>query len=445
MVVRAGGPTRSPIDMATPRKSEGPNKANSSVRERPVVAVPRAWLIAFTALLVVPWLIAGALYIRRAEPALAGPVSAVPPGPSELASPGPWGKLTVTPVVVSPPLEYVAADWGRTSEPDAWYFPGTSAELLEAFLTSTGLSSEQVARVRSSIRSQPNIRGVVVTPDPELVRSLNPEVRSRLYVQLAKSALNFDQANSFRFLGASSEAWLGGTLISPQTRRRVEPLIYRDGEFLNFADPEAIRSAVSDTEELRRLAKALLRQATVLVRLSIDKSSEVDALADYWGRGGRRIDLRPLLESAVGSGHDRSIDIVHLLPTFARQHLYRYPKVSTADYAKPLLANCLWTALNFFRAEPDDRFLDVNVALETLRRDYYVVEHGFQLGDIIGFVDAEGDLFHVAVYLAGDLVYTKNGTSPMAPWTIVSTDYLKGYYKRHADDMRLIYHRRNDF
>jgi hypothetical protein len=32
----------------------------------------------------------------------------------------------------------------------------------------------------------------------------------------------------------------------------------------------------------------------------------------------------------------------------------------------------------------------------------------------------------------------------MAPWTIVSLDYLKGYYKRHADDLRLIYHRRND-
>ena len=410
-----------------------------------MVTVPRAWLIALTALLVVPWLIAGGLYFRRSEPTVAGSVSMPSAGLSKPVSAGPWGKLTVTPVVVSPPLEYVAADWGRSTEPDTWYFPGTSAELLEAFLAATGLSTEQVARLRSNVRSQPSIRGVVVTPDTELVRSLNPEVRSRLYGQLAKSALNFDQASSFRFLGASSEDWLGGTLISPQTRRLVEPMIYRDGEFLNFADPEAIRSAISDTEELRRLAKALLRQATVLVRLSVGEDSEVDGLADYWGRGGRRIDLRPLLESVVGAGPDRSIDIVHLLPTFARHHLYRYPKASTADYAKPLLANCLWTALNFFRAEPDDRFLDVNTALETLRRDYYVVEHGFQLGDIIGFVDDEGDLFHVAVFLADDLVYTKNGTSPMAPWTIVSTDYLKGFYKRHANDMRLIYHRRNDF
>ena len=62
-----------------------------------------------------------------------------------------------------------------------------------------------------------------------------------------------------------------------------------------------------------------------------------------------------------------------------------------------------------------------------------------------GFVDDEGDLFHVAVYIADDLVYTKNGTSPMAPWTIVTLDYLRGYYKGRATDLRLIYHRRNDF
>jgi hypothetical protein len=408
----------------------------------PPLAVPRGWLVVVIALLVVPWLVVGALYLRSGEsPETPEPVGAAP---SRTATAGPWGNLTVAPVVVSPPLEYVAADWGRTSEPDTWYFPETSLEQVEAFLISTGLSREQAARLRAATRPQPGIRGIVISPDLELVRSIDPEVRSRLYTVLAKSALNFDQTNSFRFLGTTADDWLGGSLISPRTRQLVEPFLYRDGEFMHFADPEAIRTLVGDTEELRRLAKTLLRQATVLVRLTVDNSAQVEALSDYWGRGGRRLDLRPLLESVSGAGQDHSIDIVHLLPTFARLHLYRYPKLTTADYNKPLLANCLWTSLNFFGASPDDRFLDVNVALETLRRDYYVVEHGYQLGDIVGFVDDEGDLIHVAVYIADDLVFTKNGTSPMAPWTIVSLDYLKGYYRRRADDLRLIYHRRND-
>lgn len=429
--------------MASSRKPDAARISTPVGDARQVVVVPRVWLVVLLALLVVPWLAAAGLYLRSAvESAPLDPFVAA--GPARAAASGPWGKLTVFPVMVSPPLEYVAADWGRTSQPDAWYFPGTTLELLDAFLASTGLSADQAARIKSSARTHPGIRGLVVTPDPALVRTLSPDVRSRLYTQLAKSTLNFDQTNSFRFRGSSPDDWLGGTLISRQTRQIVEPLIYRDGEFLNFADTEVVRAAITDKEELRRLAKALLRQSTLLVRLSVDDASAVDSLADYWGRGGRRIDLRPLLESIAGAGPDHSIDIVHLLPTFARQNLYRYPRLATADFDKPLLANCLWTALNFFSLAPDDGFLDVNVALDTLRREYFVVEHGFQLGDIIGFVDDEGDLFHVAVYIADDLVYTKNGTSPMAPWTIVTLDYLRGYYKGRATDLRLIYHRRND-
>jgi hypothetical protein len=183
----------------------------------------------------------------------------------------------------------------------------------------------------------------------------------------------------------------------------------------------------------------------VLVTLTIDDPSEVEGLAQYWGRGGRRTDLRPLLESVVSASQERSIDVVHLLPSFVRSHLYRFPKITTSDLDKPLLANCLWSALNFFSAEPDDRFLDVNVALNTLRQDYYVIESGFELGDIVAFMDEDGDLFHVAVYLADNLVFSKNGTSPMAPWAIQSIDQIKGYYHARSAAPRLIYHRANHF
>ncbi|HSC26036.1 MAG TPA: hypothetical protein VLD67_02105 [Vicinamibacterales bacterium] len=434
--------------MANAKKAEGehavrrPRDAGTAAPASRAVAVPHAWLIALTVLLVLPWLVVAVLYLRSAEEP-ASPVASTVTASAEARATGPWGHLTATPIVVSPPLEYVAADWSRTDAPDTWYFPSTSADELEEFFVFVGLSREQARGLRSNARPDPRSRGLVVTPDDGLVRTMAPEVRARLYLQLAKSTLNFDQVNSFRFLGSSSEAWLGGSLISRETRQLVEPLIYSDGQFLHFADTELVRSQIADRAELQRLAKALLRQATVLVRLSVRDASEVEGLADYWGRGGRRLDLRPLLESVVGL--DRSIDIVHLLPTFARENMYRYPRISTADLIEPQLANCLWTSLNFFRQEPDDRFRDINVALAVLRRDYYVVEHGFQLGDIVAFLDEEGDLYHVAVYLADGLVFTKNGMSPMAPWSIMTIDQVKGYYKARTEDPRLIYHRRNDF
>jgi hypothetical protein len=182
----------------------------------------------------------------------------------------------------------------------------------------------------------------------------------------------------------------------------------------------------------------------MLVRLSVDRSSEINELAQYWGRGGRSTDIRPLLESVAGAGDQGSIDIVHLLPAFARNRLYRYPRLTTGDLNKPALANCLWTALNFFATEPDDRYLELNAAIATLRQDYHIVESNYQLGDVIALLDAEGDLFHVVVYLADDLVFTKNGTSPVAPWTIMPLDRVKDYYRNQSENPRLIYHRRND-
>lgn len=408
------------------------------------VTLPYRWMTILVVLLVVPWLIVGAIYVRRGSIEAAAPGSTLPAKQTWSSTPGPWGELTLTPILISPPMEYVALDWGRLSEQDEWYFPGTPMQAMQAFLLSAGLSPQQIALVSATARPDPRTNGLVVRPDAALVRNLSPQVRARLYLELGKTSLNFDQANAFRFYGATTDEWLGGSPISASTRQLVESLIYRDGDFMLFADPEIVRSQITEVEEQRRLAKTLLRQPTVIAKLVIKDESRIPALAEYWGRGGRRTDLRPLLDSVAQSAGDRSIDIIHLLPTFARNQLYRYPRLTAEDLDKPLLANCLWSSLNFFSTRPDDRFLDVNVALNTLKKDYFIVEDGFQLGDIVAFLDARGNLFHVAVYLADGLVFSKNGTSPVAPWAITTIDQLKGYYRLRSSNPRLIYHRRND-
>jgi len=270
-------------------------------------------------------------------------------------------------------------------------------------------------------------------------------MRAQIYHTLARSDLNVDQMQAFRYPGSSPEEWFGPSLISPHTRALIEPLIYRDGDYMLLADIELVRKQIGSEDELRRLGKALFRQPTVIARLSAGPESDLDALVEYWGRGGRRTEIRPLIESIAGSGADQSIDVIHLLPAFAREHLYTYPKLSTADLNRPAVVNCLWTALNFFRQKPDDRFLDSDFALETLKEDYFIVEADFELGDIVAFLDEEGNLYHAAVYIADNLLFSKNGTSAMSPWTIMSLDGIKNYYRGHAENPRLIVHRRKDF
>ncbi|MFO7695141.1 MAG: hypothetical protein R6V57_18810 [Vicinamibacterales bacterium] len=427
--------------MSTPKKSTSTAQPPGS----PVLVVPKAWLVTLAVLIVMPWLIAGAAYWWPGSQSTAPASEEKRTQPAEAAKPGPWGRLDVTTLVISPPLELVGNEWGR---PDGagkdWYFPETSSAAAEAFLASAGLSPGQLSVLMATARRDPGINGLVVTPGADLLRALPPEVRARLYVQLAGSALNVNQVHAFRFAGASAEDWLGRSLISPETRRIVEPLFYRRGGHLYFADTELVRQQIADPEELRRLAKTLLRQKTSRVRLAVPSMLDVPGLVEYWGRGGRRTDIRPLLESISAAESDGTVDIVHLLPAFARDRLYRYPLLTALDLNRPALANCLWTALNFFSVVPDDRYLDVQAAIDHLQRDYYLVENGLELGDVIVLLDERGVIYHAVVHLADNLVFTKNGTSPMAPWVILPLDAVVDYYRLRSENPRLLHHRRKD-
>lgn len=418
------------------------------------VAVPRVWLILLTVLTVAPWGVLAAIWLWPTH-------ASAPPAPRDtMLSSGPteavgaWGRLETRPILISPPLEFVPRNWG-TPLPSAWTFPAATADEARAFLVASGMSGADADRVRATARPTPEVDGITFRPDADLVHRLEPDVRARIYLALAaavvkvdqnRTPINFDQVTAYRFHGQSVEEWLGGEPLLPETRALVAPLVYRKGGFMYFADMELIRARIQDPEQVQWLAKRLMRFETMLARLMVDPD-RIDAITEYWGRGGRRTDIRPILESvarhaAAADDPSASIDISHLLPRFARLNLYRYPAVTPRDLEQPLLVNCLWSALNFFSDEPDDRFLDVRFALTTLQNDYIIVNDNYQLGDIVAFTDPEGDLVHVAVYLAGDLVFSKNGTTPLAPWSILPIEHLNGHYPEHSDAWTVSYHRR---
>jgi hypothetical protein len=103
-----------------------------------------------------------------------------PPGPATFADAGPWGTLTATPILISPPLELVAEDWGR--EPGSgkyWFFPGMSSPEAEAFLSAAGLTVAQASQLLATARAEPRINGVVMLPAPDLLASQEIGCRSR--------------------------------------------------------------------------------------------------------------------------------------------------------------------------------------------------------------------------------------------------------------------------
>ncbi|HSW40653.1 MAG TPA: hypothetical protein VLL97_14305 [Acidobacteriota bacterium] len=404
-------------------------------------AIPQRWLVVMATLFLVPWILIAAIWLK---PAGSTVIDTGTPDPFITTRTGSWGQLALMPIVISPPMELVFTDWGFMRRP-TWFFPGADADMVSQALQSAGVSASDAARLGAQARFEPRIRGVILSPETAWVRSLTPETRARIYRVLAGSELNVDQSQAFRFRGTRLEEWLSPDLVSPRIRQIIQPLVYRHGSHMFFSDVSLVQAEINSDDELRRLGKALLQQPTLMAYITITREDDINMLVEYWGRAGRRTEIRPLLESLARSGPNESMDITHLLPPFAQEHLYRYPQLSPAELQKHTVANCLWTALNFFRPEPDDRFMDDATAIRTLREDYYIVESEFQLGDIVAFLDETGNLFHAAVHIADDLVFSKNGTSVLAPWVLMSLDDVKDYYRWHSEDIRLVYHREIGF
>jgi hypothetical protein len=392
--------------------------------------VPRAWLGAFLILFLAPWLIVG-FYVWRnggetdgtaGEPTTAESRNDQPtPGFRKV---GPWGQLEYVPIMISPPLEFIPDAREPFQENRAWFFKDVKPDDLSRFLQESGLPPDQVAGLMSTARLVPQIQGVSVIPPDNLVLGLSSSTRGLIYGRLAECELNGAQRNAFRFCG-SFDQWFGTSRLPKETISLVEPLAYQDRDFTYFSDIDLISPRIGDDSLRRRLTKVLFRESTLLVYLRLPEGSDLDRIADYWGTGGRRLDIRPLLESL---DPDKPIDISLLLPVFARRRVYTYRPVTLGDFAKSQQVNCFWVAMNFFNDPPDDRFINPNTVFETIKRDYYLVHDNLQLGDLVLFADDRDNFYHAAVYIADDIVFTKNGDSILSPFILVPLDRIEGYY-----------------
>jgi hypothetical protein len=57
------------------------------------------------------------------------------------------------------------------------------------------------------------------------------------------------------------------------------------------------------------------------------------------------------------------------------------------------------------------------------------VDPPYKFGDILFFLDSQrGDAFHSCVYIADDVVFTKNGRNVLSPWIFTKLEDVKKVY-----------------
>jgi len=402
------------------------------------------WIVlSFVIVVVLGSVVAAVAWWRHAPDGMVGsPGLAVPgksiPAPAEQQ---PWGQIECVPILIAPPVELIPEYLPHETREIVWHFPNTSHSQFTQLLVGFGLPDPLRMKLASLAQLDGATNGVRIRPPHDLVLAIDPESRSKLYVALAEYEQNFDQMKAFRFCGATPDEWFAGTALSAETKKLVTPLIYRHGRYMFFADLRAIEALLSSPAERLALVKALSREATFLVKLKIDSTSDIEALIRYWGRRGQAKDIRPILESLAHVPGGETISIIHLLPPFARQRVYTYPVPPERDVA--IKRDCHWTAFNFFSTEPDDRFCDEEEVVRALDRDYYRVYGDLKLGDLAMFFTGPSRVIHSAVYVADDILYTKNGSLSTRPWMMMRLDDLKDYYPSHKP-VEVRYYRRKD-
>jgi len=354
---------------------------------------------------------------------------------------GKWGRLEYTPIVISPPLEFIRDTSPEFhSKPAAWSLPHTSRFELAEFFKQIKISPSLSRQLVSMAQADAKTGGMTIRPSRQFIFGVSPEDRAALYTALGAHKINGDQRTIFPFQGKSLDDWLAGTGVSAETIKLIEPLIYRRGYFMYFADLRVIGYLHSRSDRLN-LLRALPRVSTFLAHLKISADSDIDRLVKYWGRGGRENEVRPILEAMKRRGGRQSINITHLLPPLARRRLYTYPGRSDSDMkSKP--RDCHWTTMNFFCDEPDDRFCDAGLLARELKANYYRIGGNLQLGDLILVVTPRGKMVHSAVYIADDMCFHRCGADSSVPWSLTRRKHLESYYPS-LEKREVMYFRHN--
>jgi len=165
----------------------------------------------------------------------------------------------------------------------------------------------------------------------------------------------------------------------------------------------------------------------VMARLSIQPDMDIDKIAAYWGSmpNVHFTDIRPLMESLKQLPGGAEFSVIYLLPKFARDRLYTFPQPPKPG--DPVM-DCHWTTFNFASDTPDNRFNDPTYAMQFIEKNYYQIAAPSHYGDILLLMNDRQEIKHSAVFLADDLIFTKNGDNYRQPWMIMRIPDLLATY-----------------
>jgi len=358
---------------------------------------------------------------------------------------GPWGTLQTWNIRLEVPPEY--ADFHKINHDETiWHSGLTTLPTLQQLLISCGLTQDQVDKLLAT-RSNQTDGTIILKPDNETLLSISPEARSSLYLELSKIPLNDAEANPFYIPNGDVAGIFKGTSLenSSDLIGLVSKLVYPRNGFTYFSDLSFLLVLYkNDPEKIQEIEKSFLSTSAVMARLLVKPTDDVELPIIYWGLpmpGVKIKDLRPLFDAQKQLPDGGSIPVSFLLSPLARDSLYKTPLIPKNGEKLP---DCHWTALNFFNFHPDDRMSDPKFSSKFITENYYEISNPSICTDLELLFTPDGKCIHSATYLAGDLVYSKNGIDFMQPWVLLHQKDMVGMFSA-LQPVAVHYFRKNDY
>lgn len=340
---------------------------------------------------------------------------------------GPWGDLQYYHVHLEMP-DWMIDSVALPGSVPKWIFPGSTAADLRSLFQRAGLPPALQDYLLNPA-NQAVHDGVLalLPPVPDLI-ALTPAQRAVIYAELAKFEVNADHARPICIINGDPDSWFAGSGLRPEIIEMVKKLCCMQGEMLCFSDLAIVLGMARSKSEARDIIRTMHRSSSLVLRLSLKDTPDFVQTVQYWTAEGRNKDIEPMLRSAVKTQGNDFLDVTHLLPPLARRCIYTFysgevPIVGT-------LPNCHWTSLNFFNITPLDYHRDPRLATLHVEEDYTVVSAPHRFGDVLLFVTPSGLPLHSCVYIADDIVYTKNGQSATCPWILMKLGDVERIYTR---------------
>ena len=340
------------------------------------------------------------------------------------AKPGPWGQLETSPIYLEAPAALLA-DVPKPNSVPRWSFVEADGTTLLALFRRAALPAAMQQRLLNPKTWTAQDGVITLYPAiPDLV-AMTPEMRGVIYPELAKTPLNEFHHDPIFILGGI-DAWLKDTDLSPETQALIRKMTYRRGRSLAFSDLRTLLHQARDDAEVQHIFQSATRTRTLVAHIKVPAGSDPKVISDYWTGGRRDSDILPLLASVAERSYGTSLDIVHLLPPLARRRLYTYPTPDLATRGR--MPDCHWTSLNFFARSPQDYYLDTRLASHHVIENYTPIQPPYRYGDVLFFNNAANETIHSCVFIADDIVYTKNGENSLSPWILMRLGDVQEIY-----------------